>query len=222
MWLAVYFPNESDSLNKRIINNDRKSRRFGQYIRTKRTTLKRITINKVSMQVPSIIDIEASGFGAHSYPIEIGVVREDGGKFCQLVKPYESWTHWEPEAQALHGLSREHLLKHGHEGREVCVALNEFLQGRTVYSDGWVVDHPWLIKLFSAAGVPMRFEIRALEYVLSEYQMDHWQSVKNHVTATYKKARHRASVDAHIIQQTYYQTRQVALNRNSSAVYHGK
>ncbi|MCP4234821.1 MAG: hypothetical protein GY770_14780, partial [Aestuariibacter sp.] len=47
------------------------------------------------MQVPSIIDIEASGFGAHSYPVEIGVIREDGGKFCQLVKPYPDWTHWE-------------------------------------------------------------------------------------------------------------------------------
>ena len=170
------------------------------------------------MQVPSIIDIEASGFGAHSYPVEIGVTREDGGKFCQLVKPYPDWTHWEQEAESLHGLSREHLLAHGNDGTAVCLALNDFLKGTTVYSDGWVVDHPWLIKLFSTAGVPMQFEVRALEYVLSEYQMDHWQYVKQRVTQSLTIARHRASVDAEIIQQTFFQTRQAALNNQKTVV----
>ena len=64
----------------------------------------------------------------------------------------------------------------------------------------------------------MQFEVRALEYVLSEYQMDHWQYVKQRVTQSLTIARHRASVDAEIIQQTFFQTRQAALNNQKTVV----
>lgn len=155
------------------------------------------------MQTPTIIDIEASGFGSSSYPIEVGVIRSDGARFCRLIKPFKEWTHWEQEAQDLHGLTREHLETYGQDGREVCKALNAFLSGTTVYSDGWVVDHPWLITLFAAAGMEMDFEVRALEYVLNEYQMEHWRSTKQTVAERLHVARHRASTDAEIIQQTF-------------------
>ena len=53
---------------------------------------------------PSIIDVEASGFGAKSYPIEIGVVRHDGAKWCKLIRPFDHWVHWDDEAEALQDL----------------------------------------------------------------------------------------------------------------------
>lgn len=155
------------------------------------------------MQTPTIIDIEASGFGSRSYPIEIGVIRSDGARFCRLIRPFSDWTHWEQEAQDLHGLTREHLEVHGQDGREVCLALNAFLSGATVYSDGWVVDHPWLITLYSAAGMKMDFQVRALEFLLTEYQMEHWRSTRQSVADKLHAARHRASTDAEIIQQTF-------------------
>ena len=34
---------------------------------------------------PDIIDIEASGFGPDSYPIEIGVALSSGEKYCSLI-----------------------------------------------------------------------------------------------------------------------------------------
>ncbi len=163
--------------------------------------------NKVnSVQTPTIIDVEASGFGSLGYPIEVGVIRSDGARFCRLIKPFEHWTHWDDKAEALHGISREHLSANGFDGHQVCLELNDFLANSTVYSDGWVVDHPWLIKLFAASGTEMTFSVRALEYVLSEYQMEHWRQVKNRIVARFDGKRHRASTDAEIIQQTFMQT----------------
>jgi len=33
------------------------------------------------VNVPVIIDVEASGFGSHSYPIEVDIAFDDGRKF---------------------------------------------------------------------------------------------------------------------------------------------
>ena len=39
----------------------------------------------LSADAPLIIDVEASGFGPTSYPIEIGLALDDGHKYCILV-----------------------------------------------------------------------------------------------------------------------------------------
>lgn len=156
--------------------------------------------------LPTIIDVEASGFGAASYPIEIGIVRYDGAKWCKLLRPFDSWVHWDTKAESLHGISQQMLHARGEEPHKVCVELNNFLGNTVVYSDGWVVDNPWLIKLFSAAQIEMSFTCRALEYILSESQMDNWHDVKNSLSAELDVKRHRASSDAMIIQQTYAKT----------------
>ncbi|RDV28139.1 hypothetical protein DXV75_04030 [Alteromonas aestuariivivens] len=158
---------------------------------------------------PTIIDLEASGFGAASYPIEIGVARSDGARFCRLIRPYDDWTHWDTDAEALHGLSRQHLCKYGLPGEEVCRELNSFLGRQTAYSDGWVVDYPWMLKLFAASRVNMTFRFSALEYVLTEAQMTHWKSVKSEICAQLPGHRHRASIDAELIQQTFIRTASV-------------
>lgn len=156
---------------------------------------------------PSIIDVEASGFGAKSYPIEIGVVRYDGAKWGQLIRPLDSWVHWDNKAEALHGVSRDTLETQGVGVYKVCNELNAFLGNTLVYSDGWVVDNPWLIKLFAAAAVDMTFSCRALEYVLSEPQMDLWHQVKTNIEANTESCRHRAITDALVIQQTFVKTK---------------
>ncbi|MEC9062740.1 MAG: hypothetical protein VYC55_14130, partial [Pseudomonadota bacterium] len=74
--------------------------------------------------LPTIIDIEASGFGAASYPIEIGIVRYDGAKWCKLLRPFDSWVHWDRKAESLHGITQQMLQTRGEEPRKVCVELN--------------------------------------------------------------------------------------------------
>lgn len=155
---------------------------------------------------PFIIDIEASGFGDASYPIEIGVALNAGKKFCTLISPAPDWTHWDDSAEQVHHVSRAMLTSHGKSVQEVAQQLNNLLNGKTLYSDGWVVDHPWLIRLFAAAGKAQAFHVSPLEIILSEAQMDIWHQTKDQVIAQLKLNRHRASNDAWIIQETFRKT----------------
>lgn len=155
---------------------------------------------------PYIIDVEASGFGAESYPIEIGVALNAGERYCTLILPEPEWTHWDAEAERVHHLSRSLLETKGKSIIEVTQQLNERLHGMTLYSDGWVVDKPWLITLFHAARKSMNFCVSPLEMILSEPQMEIWHRTKAEVIEELKLTRHRASNDALIIQETFKQT----------------
>jgi len=156
---------------------------------------------------PAIIDIEASGFGPSGYPIEIGVALDDRIKYCTLIRPAPDWTFWDREAEKIHGISRDMLEAHGKPVREVAVQLNAMLAGKTLYSDGWVVDRPWLTTLLHAARMDMAFRVSPLELILSEFQMAHWQPARQRVIEDMAGRRHRASLDAWAIQETYRRTR---------------
>jgi hypothetical protein len=158
-------------------------------------------------RLPAIIDVEASGFGHESYPIEVGVVDATGHRFCTLITPATHWTFWDAQAEATHHIQREQLMEHGKTIVDVAKALNEQFEGQTLYSDGWVVDKPWLIRLFEEAGIAMAFSISPLELILNESQMNNWHEIKDKVTLDLALERHRASNDALIIQETYRRTR---------------
>jgi hypothetical protein len=52
---------------------------------------------------PNIIDIEASGFGVDSYPVEVGIVLSTGQKYCAIIKPADDWLYWDKKAELVHG-----------------------------------------------------------------------------------------------------------------------
>lgn len=155
------------------------------------------------VKLPNIIDIEASGFGSSSYPIEIGVVRSDGERYSRLIKPFDDWTHWDKNAELVHKISREELSTDGIHGVKVCLELNDFLKNATVYSDGWQVDSVWLNALYSRARVEKTFHISSLEMILSPHQLKNWHHTKDAVINNLNIKRHLASNDALIIQQTF-------------------
>lgn len=152
--------------------------------------------------IPIIIDVEASGFGRGSYPIEVGVVLGDGTTHCFLIKPHASWHHWDTDAEAVHGISRRILQTFGKPVRDVAQALNELLQHKTAYSDAWGHDRSWLAKLFDAAELPQRFHLESLRGLLGERQLPRWHPVKSEITDVLGRQRHRASTDALILQRT--------------------
>jgi hypothetical protein len=168
---------------------------------------------QASVSIPVIIDVEASGFGSLSYPIEVGVIDQSGRRFCSLIKPQIDWIHWDAQAELLHGISRRLLAKKGLSPLEVCQQLNQFLMGQVVYSDGWVVDDTWLIKLFYAAKVSMQFRVSSLEMILNETQMSLWHSTKDRLFQQMKEPRHRASSDAALIQNTFVTTQQICIEK---------
>ncbi len=168
-------------------------------------------------RLPNIIDIEASGFGADSYPIEIGVALSDGSKYCSLIRPLPHWTHWDAEAERTHRLSRALLEAHGKPADEVAAHLNRLLRGSTAYSDGWVLDQPWLNRLFHDALVEREFSFSSLEMILSEAQMATWHPTQDALRLELGSERHRASFDAHVIQETYRRTLAAAALSGSTA-----
>jgi hypothetical protein len=155
---------------------------------------------------PLIIDIEASGFGRGSYPIEVGVALEDGQSRCSIIRREIDWQHWDPKAQLLHGIHRETLDKHGRSATEVAVMFNNLLAEKVVYSDAWGNDSSWLGLLYETANLPQRFRLESLRTLLSDAQAEIWHETKERVIADLGFERHRASNDALILQQTFSQT----------------
>lgn len=153
--------------------------------------------------IPTIIDIEASGFGAASYPVEIGVAQGDGQTACYLIKPHDDWQHWNPDSERLHGLSRETILKFGKPIKEVANSLNQLLNGRTVYSDAWGFDQSWLGKLYEKADLPQQFRMESLQSLFREAQYAIWNRTLEQIFHESDFPRHRASNDAVAIQLAF-------------------
>lgn len=152
------------------------------------------------MQMPAILDIEASGFGRGSYPIEVGFVGTDGALFCGLIRPEPDWQHWDERAEALHGISRALLSRHGRPALWMAEQINARLRGQTVYCDGWGQDYPWLARLYDAAGLQPSFRLDDLRRLLNEQEAQRWRGVTESVRQRQRLNRHRASSDARVLQ----------------------
>lgn len=159
---------------------------------------------------PVVIDIEASGFGRGSYPIEIGLAMADTSTRSVLIKPLPIWTHWDAQAETLHGLSRQQLIDEGYPPKVVARYLNRLLRGQTIYSDAWGYDQTWLATLFNRAELQPRFRIDTLMRIVSEPQKALWNEARQHLEAQLETPRHRAAIDAELIQQTFILAKQWA------------
>ena len=159
------------------------------------------------MTLPILLDIEASGFGRGSYPIEIGLARTDGSTCAFLVQPLPEWVHWDPRAELLHGISRNRLQREGHPVVEVARWLNDELGVPGIaYSDSWGYDNTWLSLLFHHAGMLPRFRLEALRRLLDETQLARWEETKESLIQERGIQRHRAGEDARLLQLTYLRT----------------
>lgn len=157
---------------------------------------------------PAILDIEASGFGLGSYPIEVGFVQPDGQCWCSLVRPQADWQHWDPNAASVHHITREQLQSSGRSPGEIVGVLNERLHNMTVYSDAWAHDYTWLNRLYEVAGRSPTFKLDNLRALLTDAQAARWHDVKRRVAQSMGLERHRASADARVLQQTLVALRQ--------------
>jgi len=97
---------------------------------------------------PHYIDIEASGLVEESYPIEIAWNDDTGVITSHLIKPLAEWSHWNPEAEKVHGISRNLLEAEGITPAEMCRLLRQDLHGRRVHSDAPMLEKMWLNRLF--------------------------------------------------------------------------
>lgn len=153
--------------------------------------------------IPTILDIEASGFGPGSYPIEIGLVLASGEEHAWLIRPEPDWTHWQTQAQAVHGISRDQLLAEGEPVAVVAGYLNQLLAGTTVFTDGWGVDSSWLSLLFACAQRLQRFRLDSIYTLLNEDQLERWLALREERLQALGSVAHRAGIDARLTRQVY-------------------
>lgn len=149
---------------------------------------------------PCVLDIEASGFGGRSYPIEVGYVLPDGRSRCTLIRPPEHWTHWDSRAEQVHHISRDTLMRHGRPALDVARMLNQDLAGQTVYCDGWGHDYPWLAALFDEAGLAAGFKLESVRQLLDEPHLALLPALLQQALQELGVDRHRASNDARALQ----------------------
>jgi DNA polymerase III epsilon subunit-like protein len=150
--------------------------------------------------LPCVIDIEASGLGRASFPIEVGWVGGDGRAMCTLVQPEPDWTHWDGSAERLHGITPAMLQAHGKPAARVAALLNADLSGQTVYTDAWAHDYPWLARLFDAAGLSPRFKLESVATLVAVDRLHDLTAAQREALAALGLTRHRASNDARALQ----------------------
>ncbi|PCI59332.1 MAG: hypothetical protein COB34_03715 [Methylophilaceae bacterium] len=158
------------------------------------------------MTPPNIIDIEASGFGTGSYPIEIGYISRYRKVWCSLIIPTENWLHWDQSAESLHKISRDTLFEHGKDVGIVAAHLNDVFQNQTVYTDGWLQDFTWISRLFELAEIRPHFKLEDLRTILTPHQESIWHETKQSIFHELQARRHRASADAQVLQMTWVKT----------------
>ncbi|MFN8725955.1 MAG: hypothetical protein ACK5XB_10450 [Rhodospirillales bacterium] len=104
----------------------------------------------------TVIDFEASSL-VDGFPVSVGIARSDGRMFYALVKPHPEWDmgyRWDPNSEAIHGLTREHLTRHGREVSVVVSDIKSMFGVDVAYmSDAPGHDKQWLDELISVSSI---------------------------------------------------------------------
>ena len=100
------------------------------------------------------LDFEASSLAKRGFPIEVGWAAEDGSEGGALIRPAPGWEEWSAEAEGIHGITRERLLREGEPHDTVARRLVERLTGHALFASAPSWDGQWLSKLLRAAGLP--------------------------------------------------------------------
>ena len=147
-----------------------------------------------------IIDIEASGLGNASYPIEIGITN-GAENYSSLIKPLSSWVDWDLNSAKIHGICRETLVREGKEAFVVAEEVSALLNNQPVYCSNIGYDDFWLEILFKQTNVLQKFVVKNI-YDLFEDKpgsLDEFNSKKEKLVGSSEFLNHRALDDARVI-----------------------
>lgn len=156
------------------------------------------------MTAIAFVDVEASGLGPQSWPIEVGWGFAGGEPRSMLIRPADNWsmTAWEKAAESLHKISPTRLLGEGHSPIETALVLNAALADATVYSDAPDYDSFWLFRLYDAAGVKPNYRLHDLADLLIPV----WTGKPEDLVAAASRTAphiHRAADDVRHLQEMY-------------------
>jgi hypothetical protein len=152
----------------------------------------------------AFIDVEASGLGPYSWPIEVGWGFHGREPRAVLVRPADSWSMqaWEKGAEAMHRIDPGRLLAQGRTPHEVALGLNAALGQATVYSDAPDYDSFWLFRLYDAAGLKPNYKLHDLGHLLKPLWPHEPKALVQRATRVAPHT-HRATNDVRHLQTMY-------------------
>lgn len=157
----------------------------------------------------AFLDFEASGLQSDSYPIEVGFALSTGEPAqALLIRPAAHWTGWDPQAQALHGISRSMLFAHGHAVDDVAIWLRRHLNGLDLYV-GADEDLGWFNRLLDAAHSDWRPRIYNARALIESKALKHRHDLRALSAAVARRhaaanlGAHRAGPDAAYLRALY-------------------
>ena len=138
-----------------------------------------------------IVDIEASGLHIEVHE--------------WLIRPEPSWTYWDPIAEAMHGITRQHLFDEGQDARQVAEAINQLVgDGRgLLYSDAGFWDADWMQTLYTSLDITPRFHVISLFDLMSQRQAREFEKAFREIDASERYRRHRAGQDVRMLYEAY-------------------
>lgn len=109
----------------------------------------------MSATYPLLVDVEASGLGPSSYPIEVAWSDPAGEVEEHLIEPPDEWLtdlEWDPSAERIHGIPLLKLTAEGEPIGQVCEAFLRSTHGHPLYSDAPNYDRSWLLQILEYGG----------------------------------------------------------------------
>lgn len=147
----------------------------------------------------NIIDFEASSLSGRSYPIQVGVVMNDGREYMAYIKPISKWIDWNPLSEKIHNISRDYIESYGEEAINVAHELNNLIGTDTVFCDGGVYDFHWCNALYNGVNIKRTWSIESIT-VEDLFVETHWNLYMNHYAKELGFTEHDALHDAKLIQ----------------------
>jgi hypothetical protein len=100
------------------------------------------------------IDFEASSLGKRGFPIEVGWATDCGIEESHLIRPAPGWEEWSADAEGIHGIALDRLMREGTPHETVARRMLDRLTSHELYASAPSWDGQWLSKLLRAAGLP--------------------------------------------------------------------
>jgi hypothetical protein len=159
------------------------------------------------------LDIEASGVGSSSFPIEVAYASSTGDKNSYLIKSTDDWKNnglWCSNAEfSIHEISQDMLAQYGIDPVDVAHVLNNALCGRLVLCNDLDYDGVWLTQLFKAANVGVMFLLTDIRYLYEYWGESKTHNFKKSYAAISPSTTHRALPDAQRFVDTFNMTKTI-------------
>jgi len=122
-------------------------------------------------------------------------------RYDALITPVPSWTHWDNDAQAIHGIARDRLVIEGKPAVVVATELNHLLAGKTVVCDCLRWDAFWMDVLYGTVGITPTFTLEDVTALLTDRQLAIYCQDVERLLASGDYRHHQAGDDAAVIQR---------------------